>query len=418
MARQFFDDYFAYLGDTESTMTFHRWSILTCVAAMLGRKIYVPLGHFKVWPNMFVMLIGSSGSRKTVAIKPARELLASAGYNHFAADRSSREKFLMDMQAKNYLVGEDNMGLADISILSAAAQPAEMFIAADEFQDFLGQNNIDFIATLGKLWETGKKYEHKIKTGKSSIVYKPVVNLLGGNTPTGFMLTFPPEVVGQGFLSRMLLIYGEVVDRRITWPRGPDEKMKAVLLERLKKILMITDKHFEFTSEARKLIDKIYHTRIRIDDARFLSYSTRRHDHLLKLCSICAVMGQHITIDKEDVLMANTILYNAEKSMPLALGEFGKGKHSEETSTILEALNKASIPMSMQDLWKCVAQDLNSQRELVEILRGLQALEKVQTVVTSAGAKFLACRNFVDYFTKDLLLNDFLTDEEAKGGIV
>ena len=414
MAQQFFENYFSYVGDTEAPMSFHRWSILSCAGAAIARRAYIPLGHFKIYPTLYVMLVGSSGTRKSVSINLARTLLKNADYYDFAADKTSKEKFIADLMEKNHSI----KGLAeldDISIEDTSYHPAEMFIVSDEFQDFIGINNLDFITLLGRLWECRDGYDHRIKTGKSSTIHLPTVGILGGNTPTGFNLTFPPEIVGQGFLSRLLLIYGDVTDKRISWPKPTDSSLGLKVTAELRRLLNMPSFTFDVTISARDLLSQIYQAHIKVNDPRFSSYETRRHDHLLRITAImCALRGERC-VEVKDVLAANTVLYYAERKMPLALGEFGKGKFSEVGSNIIEALIKSKVPLSLNDIWKTVAQDLNNQNDLVGILRGLQTLDKLQTVEVDSAIKFLPKRNVVDYGDAKFILDGFLTPEEAAG---
>ncbi|MFK5283171.1 hypothetical protein ACI3PL_26730, partial [Lacticaseibacillus paracasei] len=77
--------------------------------------------------------------------------------------------------------------------------PAESFIAADEFNNFIGLGNTDFISILGELWDYEGVYDYRLKNSKSVFIPYPTISILGGNTPTGFSQAFPPESIGQGF---------------------------------------------------------------------------------------------------------------------------------------------------------------------------------------------------------------------------
>jgi len=423
MAIDLFKNYFDYIGQTEAPAIFHRWSLLSCVGATLGRKCHVPLGHFKIYPNMYVMLIGGSGTRKSVAINRAKKLLRLAGYENFAANKTSKEKFILDLMDKNHGGGISNItSLSDTYIHETTRSSAEMFIVSDEFQDFLGLGNLDFITLLGRLWEGRDEYEHRIKNGKSAIVVEPTIAILGGSTPTSFGLTFPPEILGQGFLSRILLIYGDITEKRISWPLPPSKQLESQLVAALRRIHSFPKFEFALTSEARSLLDAIYQANIKILDPRFVSYETRRHEHLLKLCGIIRSLTHdkdYKTIVKDDVLMANTMLCAAERHMPYALGEFGKGKFSDTSNAIMEALNRSKLPLSLSELWKMVAQDLNSQNDLVGILRGLQSIDKIQTVEVNCEIKFLPKKETVRQLDEKFLMPDCLTEEEIiLGGMV
>src|ERR1700748_677909 len=105
MDGDFFDLYLKYVENTESPTFFHRWSAITGIGALLGRQYYLTHGHSKLFPQQYVMLLGSPGTRKSTAIKMFKELIVKTGYDTIAASKSSKEKFLMDMA-----------GMADIEI--------------------------------------------------------------------------------------------------------------------------------------------------------------------------------------------------------------------------------------------------------------------------------------------------------------
>ena len=44
------------------------------------------------------MLIGHPGARKSAAIKAARKIISGAGYSTYSAEKTSKEKFLLDLE--------------------------------------------------------------------------------------------------------------------------------------------------------------------------------------------------------------------------------------------------------------------------------------------------------------------------------
>ncbi len=89
--------YLKYTSQTECPTFFHRWCAVTNLAAYLGRRPYFRFGHFTLHPNLYVMLIGSPGTKKSSAIKIGTKLLKQAGYTTFAAKKTRQEKFLLDL---------------------------------------------------------------------------------------------------------------------------------------------------------------------------------------------------------------------------------------------------------------------------------------------------------------------------------
>jgi hypothetical protein len=178
---------------------------------MLGRNVHIPFGTGEIYPNQYIMLMGSPGARKGTAIAPGKKLLKAAGYDTFAADAVSKEMFLADMGKKE----NDDIDL-DLETL-VSDSPTECFVIAEEFNDFIGQGDTLFITRLTKLWDNLDEFRHPKLHGKSVYVYKPTVSILGANTQQNFSLAIPPEAIGNGFCSRFLFIHAEPTGKFITF---------------------------------------------------------------------------------------------------------------------------------------------------------------------------------------------------------
>ena len=96
----FFDLYLEYTHDTEVPIFFSRWAALAGIGAYLGRGLSFSHGHFNLQPNLYCMLIGQPATRKSTAVKLIKNLLIKAGYNTVAADKTTKEKFLLDFNLK------------------------------------------------------------------------------------------------------------------------------------------------------------------------------------------------------------------------------------------------------------------------------------------------------------------------------
>lgn len=331
---------------SECPFIYHRWTLVSVVGALLGRQCSLDFGMETLYPNMYICLIGNAGSRKSSAIKSGRIFADAAGYTNFGRERTSKEKFLKDLSIGFDTVNadsDDEVDLADIQILGSDIKregPSEVYISAGELEDFLGQGDAPFISLLTNLWDNLPKYGHGKMTSKDILIDQPTINMLGGCTPTTFMSVFPPEVIGQGMLSRMLLVYGGGARTKITLPPAPDPALKQEIIEQLVAIKENIHGKFTLTPEAYKVWDAIYQSDYNIPDSRFENYINRRHVHYMKLCMIMAAMELSMTITEEIAIQANSILHYAETLMPKALGEFGRARDSEGVNSIYEAVKR------------------------------------------------------------------------------
>lgn len=408
----FLTQYLEYIGDSESPTFYHRWCCLSMVATYLGRSYHLEHGHFNLNPNLYVMLIGPPGARKSSAVKIAKSIITSAGFSKFSAEKSSKEKFLLDLAGEETGDAQEHLdAILDQNLWGDSTNgSSEMYIACDEFNDFIGINNVEFISMLGSLWDYSGLYKNRIKSGKSVSINDPTINILGGNTPVNFIRAFPPDILGQGFFSRLLLIQGDPTGKRITFPVKPSKIATDNLVASLHRIKIAAVGKAILPAASLQLLEKVYTTYQGIDDIRFESYSQRRFTHLLKLCLTISACHYSNVILPEHIVEANTILTHTERLMPRALGEFGKSKNSDITQKVMSVLHNAYGVITISDIWVQVHQDLGKMAELGDILRNLVAAKRI----VPAGAGFLAVRSVVEDTQGELLDYNYLTQEEKE----
>lgn len=423
----FIDTYIKYREQTEPPYIYHRWAAISAIAAALGRNMYFPFGDQRIFPNLYVMLIGEPAARKSTAIKQMKGILADSGYNSFAADKTRQEKFLMDLAGvqedgattKKGNTFNDTTTLENLwGNTEDSGGPKEVYIASDEFSDFTPPGSGEFYTLLGNLWdydEEKKSFTHRLKNSVSLEIYQPTINILGGITPELFSKTFPPEIIGTGFLSRMIMIHGERSSRKYHIPKKGDNLIKEKLSEHLQNLRSINVGEISYTSEADDLLSNLYSGWEELDDVRFRSYSSRRYTQLIKLCLIYFASSytgaQTAQITPELIIRANTTLTAAERIMPLALGEFGKNKNSAVQNVIMEMISNARKPLSITEIWPQVMKDIEKIHILSDIIMGLRTAGKIQQIAGTAG--FLACKKIgkaVEHVDWSLL-----TREEREG---
>lgn len=409
----FISSYVNYTSNTEVPAVFSRWASIVGLGAFLGRSYSIQHGNFNINPNVYGMLIGSAGTRKGTAVKSIKHLLGLANYTTFAAERTSKEKFLLDLSGQEVDKEDIDSFLSKNLFGDEPETDAEIFIAIDEFNDFIGNGNIEFISMLGNMWDYNGKYKNRIKTGKSVEINNPTISILGGNTPTGFTLAFPPEILGQGFFSRLLLVYGEPNGKRIAFPEPPDPKYTAELVELLGAIKSNCFGTASIELGAKKLLEKIYASKPVIEDIRFESYSNRRFTHLLKLCIIVSAGRVGNKITEQDVVFASTLLVAIEKQMSKALGEFGKGKHSDVSHKIIQLLESANRVFTFNEIWRHVTNDLEKMADLATLMQNMLAADKI--IQVPGGLGFLPKRKTVTFADLSVFDSSLLTPEETKG---
>lgn len=392
-----FEEYFSMMeGTSESPLIYHRWSLISSVASLLGRDAFMHFGHDPIYPNMYVCLLGDAGTRKSSAISISRKLMATTGYTKFARERSSKEKFIKDLaegfdtinSAKPYQ-GKTSKALDALEELATESsvddmEPSEVYICAGELEDFLGQGDGAFISLLTTMWDNLPHYSHGKMTSADLFIKEPTINMIGGATPTTFNTVFPPEVIGQGMMSRMILVYGAGVHKKITIPKRPDPEKVAIYEELLKQIALYGKGEYTYDAGAYEVFDTVYQGEIELGDFRLESYLNRRHIHLLKLCIVIAALNLTKIITKDIAILANTILHYTERDMPTALGEFGKNMKGDINTRMLAAVDKwhqsaenTGKALSVELLFPLVQTDFNDMIDFGKSLKKLREGKKL-----------------------------------------
>lgn len=386
-----FDAYFELVEDSsESPFLYHRWNLISTVAALLGRQVHLKFGFEDIYPNMYICLMGGAGTRKSSSISISRKVLAATGYNKFARERSSKEKFIKDLSVgfdviNGAITGDDdplNVELDDF-VKFEDRDPSEVFVCAGELEDFLGNGDTAFISLLTNMWDNLPHYSHGKMTSADLLIKEPTVNLLGGCTPVTFSTVFPPEVIGQGMLSRLLLIYGGGVRKKITIPAQPNAELLSFFCEHMASIKNQVKGVMLLDDDALKVVDTIYQKGVPVDDVRLESFNNRRLTHLLKLCMVLAALELETTITKDIVIEANTILHYTEQLMPKALGEFGKSSTGDKAAIVLQALQQAveatGDGLSLQKLFQTVSTHFDSRnKDFAEVIAKLRESGKIE----------------------------------------
>lgn len=388
-AHELLRTYRRYIGESEASEVLHRWSFIAVLSANVGRRVYASFGHLKFMPNNYYVILGEPASRKSTAIKCARRLLELSGYNHFSANQTSREQFLSDLAQ-----------CGELDLLSVS----ETFICAPELNNFFGDSRAAMTTTLMELYDSDDVFETRFRgnKGQLSISY-PTVNMLGGNTQANFATLFPPQIITNGFLSRILLVHGDVTGKKLPWGGTLDQQLELKIVTHLTHVRESLQGKLHYEPSAMRALEKVYETWPALEDNRFEYYNQRRYSHLIKLCVTLCASGGQMLLTEDVVILANTLLASIEENFSRALGEFGKSRWSEETSRIMEALHKSGRPMQSSELYALVQTNLERQDQFMDLIVSLRSSKKIDISPCGGFVATTPATRKIDYSDFSLL---------------
>ena len=186
---------------------YHMWGFISLMAACLQDRVWIEevVGQ-PLFPNMYIVLWGDSGSGKSIAIRSVFNLtISDPEFGKFINAKHGRGTFqsIADMMGKTNRKNE--LGLPEYE------QP-KMWWTMDEVANDVGDGPRanDFIKGITELYYCPPSWTDSSRTYGLVELTKPVFNWLAGSTPEWYASTVKRDGVEGGFQPRTLTVHGYV----------------------------------------------------------------------------------------------------------------------------------------------------------------------------------------------------------------
>lgn len=403
---EYLNEYLAMVEDTESPRLFHVWSAIAIMAGALGRRCWFPFGAAgNIYANHYILLVGTPGTRKSTASSMAKRVLGDSTGVRFAPKDTGGQRQGLVRAMQGHAEQKEFVGAVEVASNSIAALTLEdieevsnepedersqfismadkhhLMLVAGEFGQFTGQNNRALLDFLTAMWD-GEDYEYQLKDSTTTL-RNPLLNLLGATTPTSIAQNMPPQAGGQGFLSRVILVYGARKYKSVARPTAPDLQLVSRVKDRLQTAYHEIAGGFTESDDARDYSIGLYDYPLEISDSRFGYYNERRYTHLIKLAMCLAAGDGTQRIERAHYAEAHRILRATERGMPDALGEFGMSPLATLKQSMLEQIrHQVNVPLdSLQAMFHRDAR----ASEIMEVLNDLLRLKQIKYVQNKGG---------------------------------
>jgi hypothetical protein len=358
-----------FTKNTEIPSIYSLWCAISTVSAALGRDSFVDMGHYTVYPNLYIVLVAGSGKcKKSTSIGVA-------------------EMFLKKIEPPVRLFSQKATPEALIGALSGmkcdeeentVQQSAEGIIVADELSTLIDKSSIQsaMIPFLTTLWDSKDSFTYETRSRGKETIANACVSLLGGSTIDWIKEAISLTAIGGGFTARIIFVYRDTYEQLIFRTTVSDEnkRRKKRIIHDINEIAAMRGA-FMPTDEAWELMDKEYkHFMMNspLHDNKYLSgYANKRSTNLLKLCMVISASKRDskvITI--EDADMGLRILENVEQYMPKVMMAIAADETGVATAYVTEIIQTKG-EVSRKALLNMVhhrmqAQDLDSILETLD----------------------------------------------------
>lgn len=292
--------------------------------------MWTEFGINKLYPNLFVFLVGPPGVGKSQAINPMTVMLRKSQAVALAPDDMTKQGLLDVLQ-------ESGRGV----ILNG--RPFDyhyLTICGSELANFMSKYDLDLTGILTHLFDCPPANEEK-KRGhdKGKLIPSPGISLIMGTATENLGATISSEMWGSGFMARVIMVFAaeEVIPEDMFAKVARNEPLADELTTALRRMKDLIGP-MEWTPDAQRALLRFRRNQKEGAPvhARLTFYITRRWLHLAKLVMIAALSEERLEVTEADFHMGLSWLLSAEAEMP----EIFKDMMTHEDGAIYEDLRQ------------------------------------------------------------------------------
>jgi len=384
MLANWLDSYVEYTKETEPPASYHLWVGTSIIAGALQRRVVLDWGFERIYPNMYIILVGPSGrARKGVALGIGKDLLKDVGVS-LTAEAPTRESLIRRMKDKT---------ITFTTPTGRIVFHCSMTCFSEELSVFLGQNDIRFLSNLTDWYDSKDDWTYDTKNQGIDHLQGLCFNLLGATAPDWFQSILPTEAIGGGFTSRIIFVVEERKGKTVPEDITPPKKLRDALVHDLERMTTLSGQ-FSFDPTARRMYtdwysaedEKLNRGILPVKDNRLSAYCERRATHLRKLMMVLSIArDDELVITADDVTRAAKQLVAAEANMHKTFSGFGSSPISGSTDRIITYIkNLGEVPRSV--LMRTFYRDIDADT-LDNIERTLHAMNRISIQNLSSGEK-------------------------------
>jgi hypothetical protein len=291
---------------------------------------------WKLFPNLYTVLVGRPGLGKGAAINPMIALVKEAGVANILSDRITMEYALEKLSKgfpKTLSTPIPGSPLHSIKIGTEAtclmvSTELSVFITASQFS----------ITCLSDLWDCKEGiYQYGTRGKGEWNLNAPYVTLIGASAQDWLVKSVPADAVGGGFTRRVNFVFASSKDKKVPWPQKNGSHGTADLVDDLRAIAQLGGE-FTFASDARSVFESYYLScePNDFDDEATVVYKTSKWANASKLAMcISAAHDDSLVITKAQFELAIVKTEEVVEDLKIVFRSVGESPLVAATARVL-----------------------------------------------------------------------------------
>lgn len=373
----FISDYLLLTSNTESPVDYHKWCCLSSLSVLAGRRFWFRLGPITYYPNLYVVLVGAPGVKKSSALDRAKDVIRAVNCCPIAAAAATKEFIAKAMSQEKFA------GKRHFSYQNRLEEYNQYAIFATELTQFISVNPVGMLDFLTTVY-TEKVYDCDTKGQGSDLVVGPYITLLACLTPEMLKGFLKMNILTGGFARRTVFVYG-TRGTPIPWPGFSKEQLEAEqrCVTWGKKMQSFAGEFF-MNDEAAKWYEswyiKLSTNLTEVSTPATIGYYSTKHEILFKTAMLtslsedlenCIITKQHLDF------VENHFLLPFEKNLERVFEGAGINPNAEAAVKILRMLEAYDRPFprkKLEALFFDQATSLSELRDTISHLIGVGRL--------------------------------------------
>jgi len=339
-----FEWYDQFTRESEPPLSYHIFSSLCILGASLGRRVFRRMGHFSIYPNYCVILIGPTGRvKKTTAAEISQKIIKNAVLCPILADQVTPER-----------------------MISVLKESGHHFIFAPEMSVFFGkqQYNAGMIPKVLRILDSPAEYIAETQIREQEILTDLAVTFLGCTTPSLLTSSMPVEVVSSGFLNRFVLVVENDTERCFPTPAEPPRNIETKLMKAVARMKGMTGEIF-LSKEGTQWYDDWYRARWRsvrkMTDENAVEVTERAPMHLLRTAMLThLVQCDNFQICQKCLETSLALITYTEQTAPKMFQTMKQTIGANDMDYVKGVIQKLGGAVDHSTLIRRVAQKMNS----------------------------------------------------------
>lgn len=326
-------EYEFYTSGHEVPSLYNKWTGIGLIACVLKQNIWLDMGTFKLYPNIFLIIVDEAAAGKSHAIeKFGLDLLRKAD----SKDASNNRLYIY------------NQRITSAAMIKSMAQLYKdkgehcVTVVAEElgfFTDMSG-DNMNISNVLIKTFDNG---DLSSETIARSLDFTPnaQLNIIGGTTPGSLKDSVGKKFLETGALSRMIFIHSEELSEPMPFPIPPrgNKMRKEYLADDLNEFKTLRGA-FQWSKSAIEHYREWYYRTYKDLEIRKDKLLVKRiASKMLKIAMILSVARKHnLTLELSDIVDAIAMRNEALENYLAISNRLGTTEFGDRTQSILDII--------------------------------------------------------------------------------